>query len=260
MKLLINCLTSLILIFSLNAQETCPIHISETDNVKEIDNDLQQHKTSQLETVYAEFCKKGGTILRLDKDTPPFQILPGDIIFPSCSGGNNRSQTLWNILRPYSDRITLNPPHATCYGFDPYNGKANWNRTTSAADDEFFLWAHTEKSTKFGWDVFKNWLTKTEGTPEDLKMMHEYYDQYYYNPAVSPTKRRIYITFAQNAHIHLYRLSQANDSLTNVTVLFFPLADLLKHPLPEWNTYPKSVKTYVEFAAILSAYLDFSQL
>jgi hypothetical protein len=227
----------------------------------EVDDELEQIEQSSLKIVLAEFIAKGGTIVRLDKDATPYPLAFGDMIFPACSGGVNRSQTLWNILRPYTDNITLMPPHATRFGFDPYNGRSNWHGSGyTQNNDEFILWAGISKSQKFGWDVFEEFLSKEEATSEDLVRMMDYYNVQYYNPDISPEIRRVYITFTKNAHVHLYRLSQTNTSLKNVVILLFPLDDLIRSPLPEWNTYPRSFKSYVELANILKSYLDFSQL
>ncbi|MDR3624307.1 MAG: hypothetical protein P4L16_04110 [Chlamydiales bacterium] len=227
----------------------------------EADEELEQNKNSSLAVVLFEFTAKKGTLVRLEGDAAPYALTPGDVVFPACSGGKNRSQTLWNLLRPYNDKITLMPPHATRYGFDPYNARSNWHRTSFAQKkDEFVLWVGIEKCQKFGWNIFESWLSKPEGTPDELAIMLEYYNKHYYNPNLSPGTKRIYIVFAKNAHVHLYRLNQTNKSLEDVVVLFFPLKDLIAHPLPSWNTYPRSVKSYRELANILKCYLDFSKL
>lgn len=227
----------------------------------ETDEELQEEERSCLKTVLAEFLAKGGKIVRLEKDAAPFSLALGDMVFPACSGGNNRSQTLWNILRPYADRITLMPPHGTRYGFDPYNGRANWRRTThSYHDDEFMLWAGVSKARKFGWDLFGEMLSQEEVSDQMLAEMRDYYSSYYYGRDLSPSIRRVYITFTKNAHIHLVRLNEVNESLENVVVLLFPLEDLIYEPLDEWNTYPYSQKAYTELAAILRSYLDLSEL
>ena len=227
----------------------------------EVDEDLQSVEGSSLMKVLTVFQEKGGTIIRLDGNAAPYQLLPGDMVFPSCSAGINRSQTLWNVLRPYSDKITLRQPHATRYGLDPFNGKVNWHRVEGkASSDDYYLWAGVERSPRFGFDVFNAWLEKKEATPEELQIISSYYDREYYNPDIPAGTRRVYITFSKNAHAHLYRLNQANRSLENVVVLYFPLADMIKHPLPEWNTYQASLKSYVEFSNILKAYLDFDRL
>lgn len=82
----------------------------------------------------------------------------------------------------------------------------------------------------------------------------------YYSCEMTPDIRKVYITFAKNGHTHLYRLNEVNRSLENVVVLLFPLEDLIYTPLPEWNTYPYSIKSYCELAAILRSYLDCAQL
>jgi hypothetical protein len=255
------CGFALITFFSVNVLAIEPEHESAPVICYEADEELEQNVKSSLKTALAEFTAKGGTLLRLDKGAAPYQLICSDVVFPSCSGGNNRSQTLWNVLRTYADKIALMRPHATRYGFDPYNGLSNWHRTLHVQkNDEFILWAGVSKSPKFGWDVFESWLSKAEGTPDELALMMDYYNHHYYNPDIPSGTRRIYMTFAKNAHIHLYRLNQTNESLENVVVLFFPLEDLIKDPLPEWNTYPNSAKTYAELAHILESYLDFSQL
>jgi hypothetical protein len=226
----------------------------------EADGHLEGHAHSCLNTTFAEFTARGGTLVRLDKNTVPFQLLPRDMVFPSCSGGNNRSQTLWNVLRSYSHKITLMPPHATRHGFDPYNGRSNWSHNRIQKTDEYVLWAGVSKCQKLGWNVFERWLSKSHGSPEALTRMADYYNRHYYNPDCPEGTRRIYITFAENAHVHLYRLCQTNASLENVVVLFFPLEDLIHNPLSKWRTYPYSVKCYVELSAKIRAYLDFSQL
>lgn len=250
---------SFILFLKLNGeimpQVLSPIHLHEAEE------ELQNNAVSSLNASLLEFTSKGGTIFRLEGSAGAFQFVPGDMVFPSCSGGNNRSQTVWNLLRPYRDKISLMQPHATQYGFDPYNGKANWLRIKPPQqNDEFITWAGVAKSTKLGWDIFEGWLKESSATEAELAKMLNYYDQTYYRPNVPAGIRRIYITFAKNAHIHLYRLNQANASLDNVVILFFPVEDLIKHPLPEWNTHPGSIKSYIELSSLLAFYLDFSGL
>lgn len=256
MKLIIQFLFLLVCNYTLVANEqitnNTPIHTPE------IAEELQTNPSSCLDSVLAEFLAKGGTIIRLADDAEPFQLLPNDMVFPACSGGNNRSQTLWNILRPYTNTITLMPPHATQHGFDSYNGQANWLRIKPLQEvDEFEQWAGVSKSKKFGWDLFSHWLTKPEAPAEELLKMTDFYTREYFHPAVSSDTRRVYITFMKNAHIHLFRLNQTNQSLENVVVLLYPLDDLIKHPLPEWNTFPGSKKTYEELSKKLALYLDF---
>lgn len=223
------------------------------------DDELQMHEFSCLETALHEFGEKKGSLILLEGDVVPFTFLPGDTVFPACSGANNRSQTLWNILRPYADKIYLMPPHATQYGFDPYNGRLNWLRLKKIAyeDDEFIAWAGVPKSKKLGWETFADWLTRWEATHEELNMLTEYFNREYFHPDVPDGTRRIYVTFKKNAHIHLHRLNQTNASLENVVLLVFPIDDLIHAPLPEWDTYPRSQKCYAELAKLLTPYLDF---
>lgn len=228
---------------------------------KDAEEFLQKNSDSALDQTLMEYARKGGTIIRLDGDQTPFTLLPGDVVFPSCAGANNRSQTLWAVLKTYSDSITIMKPHATRYGFDPYNNLSNWNRTIHAQpNDEFVLWADMSKSPKFGWDLFTDWIEQKEAPAEELKKMWDYYSNHYYSPDLPSGTRRVYITFAQNSHIHLYRLNQTNESLEDVVVLYYPLPDLIVKPRPEWNTYPRSVESYVGLSNLIKTYLDFSQL
>lgn len=220
---------------------------------------LESQKDTSAQVLLSNFLAKGGTFIRLE--TKPFAFLEGDLIFPSCSGGNNRSQVLWHILRSYTNHITLMPPHATQYGFDPYNNLSNWKQIKhERKGDEFFLWAHASKCQKLGWDVFENLLLKTKASLDELSLMKKYYNQNYYSPDFSSDKRRIYITFEKNAHIHLYRLNQTNASLENVILLLLPINDLISKPLPEWNTFPRSEKAYREFSSIIESLFDFKNL
>jgi hypothetical protein len=227
----------------------------------EFDEDLELIESSNLHSSITEFIAKGGVLLRMEGEVSPFQFKMGDMVFPACSGGNNRSQTLWGLLLPYNEMISLQPPHATRYGFDSYNGKINWNRTNHfQKDDEFVKWAGVSKSTKFGWNLFNDWLLSDEATTSELELMTEYYNANYYNPSPLHGKRRIYITFAKNAHVHLYRLNQTNSTLENVFVLFYPIEDIIAKPLTEWETHPRSVKAYSELASMLEKYLDFGKI
>lgn len=227
----------------------------------EADDYLERSEHSNLKNSLSEFIKKNGTIIRMAGETAPFKLEVGDVIFPSCSGGNNRSQTLWGLLQVYRNAISLQSPHATRYGFDPYNGGIDWQHIKHIQkNDEFVQWAGQSKSIKFGWNFFKDWLLKNEVTTNDLALMTEYYDMHYFNPNLPLGTRRIYISFAKNAHVHLYRLIQSNVSLDNVIVLFYPVEDLIASPLPEWETYPRSVQAYIQLASMIEKYLDFSQL
>lgn len=88
--------------------------------------------------------------------------------------------------------------------------------------------------------------------------MTKYYNTHYYHPDLPQGSRRVYITFTKNAHTHLHRLNATNGSLKDVYVIVYPIEDLIAHPLPEWETYPRSLKTYQELASILIKYLNFS--
>lgn len=226
------------------------------------DPDLELYEYSSLQNSIIQFKSKGGTLIPLGQDLKPFRLEAGDKVYPACSGGNNRSQTLWGILRRYDKIISLQQPHATRFGFDPYNGVVNWHRTRHRVrkDDEFKRWTGFEKSKKIGWDAFENLLSETHVSLTRLEMIKKYYDRHYYNPGIPKNIRRVYITFAANAHVHMYRLSQVNDTLENVYVLYYPIEDLIAQPLPEWGVKPRSRKSYEKLAAMIVNCLDFSKL
>src|ERR1700722_3198157 len=123
MKTLLSFMWSFMLIGSSGfaANVTDPSISMHRIDSHEVEKDLENQADSSVSTVLAEFRAKGGTFIRLDGDAPPYHLAAGDAVFPACSGGNNRSQTLWGVLLPYADQITLMQPHATRYGFDPYN-------------------------------------------------------------------------------------------------------------------------------------------
>lgn len=229
-------------------------------SLQDEDEELLTVQEANVENCLQKFNKKGGTLIRLENNQS-LALLPNDVVFPSCSGANNRSQTLYQVLLPYADKISLQLPHATRYGFDSYNGQTNWKRTKHQhADDQFSIWTGREKSEKFGWSQFTEWLEGKEASQEDLQLMHEYYSKEYYSPKQYKNNRRVYITFGKNAHIHLYRLCQTNESLADVVVLFYPISDYVHTPLPEWNTTSRSVKAYEELSKLIKKHLDFQYL
>lgn len=71
--------------------------------------------------------------------------------------------------------------------------------------------------------------------------------------------RRVYITFAQNAHVLLNRLNQTNEDLGNVAIVGIDIDDLIDKPLDQ-NVPCKSQMAYAIFAQILQELIDFSHL
>lgn len=237
--------------------------------MSEAEDDLQQNEETGLEHCVQAFLEKGGLLRRLGDNQGgdnQFPIYEGDAVYPACSGGNFRSQTLWTLFRKYSDKIILFPPHATRYGLDPYNGKMNWHRNDGKdfSTDEYILWAGIQKPTKLGFDIFEPWMPKEEATKEELNKISEFYNQHYYGPDSSwngkKGKRRIYFSFLKNTHAILHRLNQTNERLDNVIVVHFPIEDLVTNPLPEWNTVPYSAVAYTHLYQMLQSHLDFSSL
>ena len=77
---------------------------------------------------------------------------------------------------------------------------------------------------RFGFENTHEWKSIEQSqTEENLKTISQFYDRQYFGPNSSWNgkmgKKRIYIAFSNNAHVALYRLSKANDSLKEVTVI-----------------------------------------
>lgn len=235
-----------------------------------VQKDLQSNSETTGKKCLKNFKAKGGTFITLnpfEKKPTPFVLLPGDIVYPGCSAGFCRSQTLWALLAPYRSSITLFAPHATRYGCDPFNGKVNWrgHENLSHLKDEFVAWAGYPKILRFGYDRLPRWKKMgSNPTAKDLAKITEYYDEHYYGPfSVSKELRggrRVYITFAVNAHVLLYRLNQNHEELHDVVVVHIDLDDLISKPLSEWNTHARSEFTYKKMAKLLESVLDFSLL
>ncbi len=234
----------------------------------EAEEDLQQENETSWQHCLSKFQQKGGTFLRLDssnlsEEKNTFALLPGDAVYPVCSGGFCRSQTLWAVLRDYQTVIHLMAPHAARYGFDPYNGKLNWHRNDAkeAWVDDFALWAKEPKKMRFGYDVFSSWHKLESASEEELKQITSYFNEHYFGPrSCQNPQRRIFFSFDKNTHVILLRLNQSNESLRNVWVVHLPLKDLVTHPLAEWSTTPRSVMAYDRFSKLLLDLIDLKNI
>lgn len=228
--------------------------------LEEADQDLLLQGID-LEDVLKKFHKLNGNFFRVHKNAKCV-LLEGDIVFPACSAGFCRSQTLWALLKKIEDKIYLQSPHATRYGFDPYNDKMNWQRHSDhVLFDEFKQWAQIPKAIRFGFERYGHLVADQAADQQLLMQMKAYYNKKYYGPEIRhPDKRAVYLSFDKNTHAILHRLLQTNENLHNVYVYHFPLKDLISHPLPEWKTAPLSVEAYQEFSNILKELIDLSQL
>lgn len=234
----------------------------------EVEVDLQSDENTAWQKVLVAFKQKGGTLIRVGSGADSFQknyqLQPGDAVYPVCSGGFCRSQTLWSLLRKYADKMVLFPPHAARLGFDPYNGQVNWHRNDIMETwyDEFEQWAQIPKANRCGFDVFASIHPLETVSQEELKCISEYYNEHYFGPQSSwqgqKGNRRVFITFDKNTHVVLHRLIQANDNLNDVEVVHLAFADLVTHPLPEWNTFPRSVTAYENFSQLINELIDCS--
>ncbi|MCE5293968.1 MAG: hypothetical protein LLF94_05085 [Chlamydiales bacterium] len=238
------------------------------------DKFLQESKATLDKKVLRTFINKGGTFIHLDpkkfegkkkKKPKRFQLKKGDIVYPGCAAGFNRSQTLYAVLTRYQDAITLFSPHASKMGFDPYNNAANWhiNKVDEQESDEFILWSGHAKVPRFGFLHFAHLQQEQEPSEDVLHEIREYYNTHYFGPTSVPEgqdgHRRVYITFGTNVHVILHRLSQNNTSLKNVILVGIASDDRIHRPIKK-GVLPKSKEAYAEFEKMLHSLLDFSKL
>lgn len=214
---------------------------------------------------YSEFIQKEGKLIVLNVNDPNpdrFVILPGDDIRISCSAGWCRSQTAYLIFSMY-EGICLLPPHGTRYFFDSI-GRDERNRSMKgeSGHDEFKECFGFKKALRIGHKEFIHLRNLTTLPPETVAKITAFYNDNYFGPKSKDpsTERIVYITFAANAHAIMYRLNQTNDSLKKHILVCIDSDDYMSNPLPEWNTYPRSMVSYANFAKLLLKFFDFSQL
>lgn len=230
------------------------------------DNDLERNPNSSAQNCLHNFLHKGGTlkcIPNLESSKQQVQINFGDAVYPVCSGGWCRSQALWAILWPFSDKIILFPPHAARVGWDPYNGQINRykNYVQEVVYDEFESSFGIEKALRFGFEHDSEWKS-IEKTPTNkgLTEISQFYDKHFFSAESAwqgrRGKKRIYITFSNNAHVTLYRLNQNNESLKDVTVVAIDSEDLITYPPANLNTTARSIQAYEYFVTLLKKIFD----
>lgn len=210
------------------------------------------------------FKSKGGLFHHVnpfsehETERMPFCLQVNDEIRPSCSGGWCRSQTLYAKLLKYSpSKIILLHPHATRYGCDPYNDEVNWNEELS--QDAFKDWAGMEKALRFGFEKLHEWRSiETNPTKENLEVVKEYYDKNYFGDKQTQN-RRVFITFAANAHVILKRLNETNECLNNVVVVHIDLDDSMTTPYDD-HISALSVEAFAAFSLLLESVIDVSNL
>lgn len=229
-----------------------------------IDETLQTIQTGK--SCMEEFEQKQGTliVINLNNGTEKkFVVQPGDDVRISCSAGWCRSQTTYFIFEMFDGIINRNPHGARDY-FDPITGKAQWDKNIQKENelDEFETCFGLKKAQRIGHKEFVDLRNSTNPSQETLAKIKEYYNKYYYGPEStdSHSKRIVYITFAANAHAILYRLNQTNNDLSRHTVVCLDLDDYITCPLQHWNTYPRSVVGYTNYAQLVMKFFDFSCL
>lgn len=236
---------------------------------------LESCPETTMEHLLNEFGRKGGTFHAVrpwdlkNSETKSIVFYPNDSVYPICTAGFCRSQTLWALLKPYEEKIVLFPPHATRFGLDPYNGEVNWHRNKHPEDqypDEFNLVFSFPKATRFGYAEFGQYLPlkSEEISGSVLQEIGQFYSTYFFGPEShwqgKQGSRRVYLAFAQNAHAILHRLNQSNTDLSQVWLYFIDTPDYITSPKPEWNLVPRTQETYERFVDLLTPILDFSHL
>ncbi len=236
-----------------------------------IDEDLEKDRATTAKKCLEIFFNKGGILQSISNlslvTQPSVRLRIGDAVYPICSGGWCRSQTLWAILQPFSDQIILFPPHAARLGWDPYNGKINRyrNYAQEIVSDEFASYFGIEKALRFGFEHNSSWkLIEESPTDGSIKKISDFYDQNYFGPNSSwqgkKGRNRIYIAFSNNAHVVLQRLNESNKNLTGVVVIAINSEDLITYPPDFLNTISRSTKSYEYFSKLLTKLFDFSEL
>lgn len=236
-----------------------------------VDEDLEKDSVTSSKNCLQDFFHKGGVLQSISNLSlvthPNVRLHMGDAIYPVCSGGWCRSQVLWAILQPYSDKIVLFPPHAARLGWDPYNGQINryHKYAQKIVFDEFSSYFGIEKAVRFGFEHASSWSLIAESpTAADIKTISQFYDQHYFGPnsawRCKQGKRRIYITFSNNTHVVLHRLNQSNENLKGVIVVGINSEDIITFPPDFLNTTPRSTKSYEHFSKLLTRLFDFSKL
>ncbi len=227
---------------------------------------LEKEASTSGDHCLETFLEKGGSFHSLPADEPSFTILAGDAVYPICSGGWNRSQTLYALLEPYQGDIVLFPPHGARFGWDPLNGQIFRFRNLAgeARKDEFFLTFKRERIQRLGFELDEIWKPiESDPTPDGLAAITRYYDEHLYGPesALNGKKgsRRVYIAFTANTHVILNRLNQTNDSLENVHVVSINMEDLASNPPEDLQTYPLSQKSYAHLFELLQNLVKVSQ-
>jgi len=229
---------------------------------------LEKNALLTAEKCLEVFKSKGGAFYSVNPfaenecEKRPFSLKIGDKVFPSCSGGWCRSQVLYTkLLKYFPEKIELLSPHATRYGCDPYNGEINWNKNTDGeiSTDAFKDWAGAERALRIGFENVHAWkYIESDPSKENLQELKQYYDQHYFGYE-SAQNRRVYITFAANAHVILNRLNETNKSLDNAVVVHIDLDDSMTNPY-DARISKLSIEAFQAFSLLLESVLDVSDL
>lgn len=249
---------------SLNATTHYPLKGRYLDTPFRIDESLEMIQSGK--SCKDEFEAKQGKLIIInpaDESPTVFTVVPGDDIRISCSAGWCRSQTLFQIFEKYQG-ITNRAPHGARDYLDPATGKAKWtvNLEKESLPDEFEDYFGVPKALRFGHEEFSHLRDNINPSQELLEKVSDFYNANYYSPEScdSESGRNVYITFAANAHVILYRLNQTNLDLSRHVVVVIDLDDYITSPLTEWNTYPRSTTSYKNYESILMGLFNFTLL
>jgi hypothetical protein len=237
-----------------------------------IEPELEKVDETRAELILERFLSKGGRLQVIEKESDfqpgAIRIRPGDAVYPICSAGNTRSQILRALLTPFQDKIVLFAPVGARLGWDPYNGRINYTEQQKATEegyDSFPEFFGIPKKERFAFNLTDRWEEIAKNpTAEGLAEITAYYNAHYYGPNASHEgqkgSRRVFIVFAQNAHVVMHRLTQANERLDDVHLYAIGMNDTISKPLPERNIGKRSPEAYSHFVNILAPLLDTKSL
>lgn len=222
-----------------------------------IDEHLEATGVYSFKNCCERFIQRGGSLRFLELNQPVALFEKGDALYPVCSGGLCRSQSLLQLLKPLQQGLDLLlfAPHASRQGYDPYQGQVQIHRLPKVADD-FEAYFGCPRIPQFGFDQAERWRQQGDmKDPEVVSSILGYYNRHYFGPESSVQgkkgKRRVYLVFAGPVHVVLKRLGEANADLSSVVVAAIPLQDEISNP-PEYLQVPSgSLPAYEHFLAKL---------
>ncbi len=215
-----------------------------------IDERLEETGEWSLVNCESKFEEMGGKIFIPGR----FEINEGDALYPVCSGGVCRSQTLYIMLKEIAEKgkVKLFAPHASRRGLDPYNGELQIHREV-VKNDDFEMTFQVKRCVQFGFEHRDLWAS----SGYNIEEMKGYYDRHFFGKIQAG--RRVYIAFASPVHVILKRLVESNEDLRDVYVVAIPLADEISNP-PHPEIKSGTAAAYMAFMNKIRPFFSYSHL